>query len=288
MHYVQAKSILSAKNGMNLYRGCEHGCIYCDSRSTCYSMEHRFEDIEVKENSLFLLEQNLKRKRKRCMIGTGSMSDPYMPLENELCYTRRALELIEKYGFGLSILTKSDLILRDKALLCAINEKSRCVVQITVTTHDDKLCRLIEPGVCTGSRRFDVLSRLSEAGIETALWLCPILPFINDTAENISAIVESSAEAGVRAIVCFGMGLTLRQGSREYFYAALDRLFPGMKERYIKSYGDSYVLNSPRQNELMSLFVEKCEKAGIMHDNKKIFQWLNHFEEKSEQLSFFD
>ena len=141
MHYVTAKGILSAKNGMNLYRGCQHGCIYCDSRSECYHMDHDFEDIEVKENSLVLLEDALRRKRKPCMIGTGSMSDPYMPLEDELQYTRKAMELIHHYGFGTTLITKSDRVLRDLDLLKAINDKTKCVVQMTLTTYDEDLCR---------------------------------------------------------------------------------------------------------------------------------------------------
>ena len=288
MHYSRAKSILSAKNGMNLYRGCQHGCIYCDSRSTCYGMEHAFEDIEVKENALELLEDALRRKRRPCMIGTGSMSDPYMPLERELKYTKAALELIYRYGFGATLITKSDLVLRDLELLQAINEQARCVVQMTVTTFDDALCRKLEPGVCVSSRRFEALIKLNEAGIPTLLWLCPILPFINDSKENISGILDMCRQSGVSGVVCFGMGLTLRQGSREYFYRQLDRLFPGLKEQYIRRYGNSYVLDSPRAPELMKLFSEKCEEAGIMHCNDEIFQWLNSFEVKSSQMSLFD
>jgi len=288
MHCVQAKSILSSKNSMNLYRGCQHGCIYCDSRSVCYGMEHDFEDIEVKENALILLEDTLRRKRSRCMIGTGSMSDPYMPLEKELMYTRRALELIDRYGFGATLITKSDLVLRDLERLRSINEKTKAVVQMTLTTYDEGLCKILEPGVCGTAERFAALQQLHKAGIPTVVWLCPILPFINDTGENIRGIVELCAAAGVRGIVNFGMGLTLRQGSREYFYRQLDRHFPGLKERYIRSYGSAYELPSPRSAQLYALFEQLCDKYGIAHDNQSIFRYLSEFESRDEQLSLFE
>ena len=287
MHYVSAKGILSSKNGMNLYRGCQHGCIYCDSRSECYHMDHDFEDIEVKENALVLLEDALRRKRKPCMIGTGSMSDPYMPLENELQYTRKALELIHHYGFGATLITKSDRVLRDLDLLKAINDKTKCVVQMTLTTHDDALCRIIEPGVCQTSERVEALKALRDAEIPTVVWLCPILPFINDTEHNINGILDSCEQAGVKGIINFGMGVTLREGNREYFYRALDRHFPGMKEKYIRAYGSSYMLESPNSPALTELFHKRCDKAGIMHDNDEIFKLLGTLDEKNEQLSLF-
>ena len=287
MHFVQAKSILSAKNGMNLYRGCQHGCIYCDSRSLCYQMNHPFEDIEVKENALPLLEQALKAKRKKCMIGTGAMSDPYMPLEETLRLTRGALELIHRYGFGAAIQTKSARILRDLDLLREINDRGKAVVQMTLTTADEDLCRILEPGVCTTERRVEALKALHRAGIPTVVWLCPILPFLNDTEENIRKIVESCAEAKVKGIIHFGMGLTLREGSREYFYAALDRHFPGVKERYIRSYGNAYELPSPNAKQLERVFRAECNRYGIWHDNDRIFRYLNEFEEKTEQMCLF-
>ena len=237
MHYAKVKGILSPKNGMNLYRGCSHGCIYCDSRSKCYQMEHAFEDIEVKENALELLESALRRKRKRCMIGTGAMTDPYIPLEAELEYTRKALALIEKYGFGVALQTKSDRVLRDLDILKKINAKTKAVVQMTLTTADESLCRLIEPNVSTTKERFEALKVLRGNGIPTVVWLCPILPYINDTRENIGAILSMCVEAQVRGVICFGMGLTLREGNREYFYRQLDRHFPGAKERYIREFG---------------------------------------------------
>ena len=290
MHYVQTKGILSARNGMNLYRGCSHGCIYCDSRSKCYQINHPFEDIEVKENALELLESALKKKRQQCMIGTGSMTDPYIPLELELKYVRRALELIDKYGFGVTLQTKSDRVLRDMGLLEKINRKTKCVVQMTLTNVDDELSKKLEPGVCTTTRRFEVLKEFRDAGIPTVVWLDPILPFINDTKENVSGLLDMCVEAKVKGIICFGMGLTLREGNREYFYRQLDLHFPGVKEKYIKTYGNQYEIASPNNDDLMRLFHKRCKDHGIMHDNDQIFGYLRQFEEKekAEQLSLFD
>lgn len=288
MHYVQAKGILSASNGMNLYRGCQHGCIYCDARSQCYQMNHVFEDIEVKENALELLERALKAKRKPCMIGTGAMSDPYIPLESKLQMTGRALELIEKYGFGVAIQTKSDRILRDMDILKRINDRTKAVVQMTLTTCDEDLCRIIEPNVSTTRQRVEALMQFRDAGIPTVVWLCPVLPFLSDTPENIRGIVEYCAQAGVKGIINFGMGLTLRSGNREYFYAKLDRHFPGLTERYIRTYGNTYDIPSPHSRELLRLYHEECERHGIWHNNEQVFRYMRTFEEKraAEQLSF--
>ena len=288
MHYASVKGILSARNGMNLCRGCVHGCIYCDSRSLCYHMEHEFEDVELKANALPLLEEALRRKRKRCMIGTGSMTDPYMPIDESLALTRGALELIYQYGFGATLITKSELVLRDLELLKAINRRAKAVVQMTLTTFDEGLCKKVEPGVCTTRARVEALKALRDAGIPTVVWLSPILPFINDTEENLSGILDYCAEAGVYGIICFGMGLTLREGNREYFYRQLDRLFPGMKERYIRAFGQRYMLESPRSAELMALFRRRCADSGIVCDNDAIFRFLSALEPKDEiQLSLF-
>lgn len=290
MHYVKAKTILSAKNGMNLYRGCLHGCIYCDSRSKCYQMNHDFEDIEVKENCLELLENALKRKRKKCMLGMGSMTDPYIPLEKELLYTRGALSLALKYGFGMTLITKSSLVLRDIDLLKQINEKSKCVVQMTLTTYSDELCKKLEPNVSITKERFDVLMKLKEEGIPTVVWLTPILPYINDTKSNILGILDYCIKAGVKGIICFDMGLTLREGNKEYFYKNLDKYFPLLKEQYIKKYGDKYIVSSPINKSLMKLFYDTCKKNNIMSSTSEIFNYLNTYNEKEEhkQLSIFD
>lgn len=290
MHFVNTKGILSSKNRMNLYRGCSHGCIYCDSRSKCYHIEHNFEDIEIKENVMELLENALKLKRKKCMLGTGFITDPYIPLESKIGNVRKALSLANQYGFGFTLLTKSDQVLRDLDLLKAINDKTKCVVQMTLTTYDEDLCRKIEPNVCTTRERVVALKRLNEAGIPTIVWLCPILPFINDTEENIRGILEYCIEAKVYGVICFGMGLTLREGNREYFYSQLDKLFPHIKEKYMCTYGTQYQINSLNNHKLMKLFHQICEDNSIIHNNDKIFEYLNTFEEKNNpiQLNLFD
>lgn len=287
MHYTKAKGILSASNGMNLYRGCTHGCIYCDSRSTCYGMKHDFEDVEVKENAPQLLETALKAKRKRCMIGTGAMSDPYNHLEADLKLTRRCLEIIDYYEFGLAIQTKSTRILRDIDLLKSINRKAKCVVQMTLTTYDEKLCKIVEPNVSTTKERFDALMAFKEEGIPTIVWLTPILPFINDTDENLRGILEYCIQAKVKGIISFGFGLTLRDGDREYFYAALDRYFPGMKRKYIQAYGSAYELPSPNEKQLLEAFHGTCKKYGIMDSPKACFSYLHELPDKYIQQSLF-
>ena len=290
MHFTKVKGILSPKNGMNLYRGCTHGCIYCDSRSTCYQMNHKFEDIEVKENAIELLEDALKRKRKKCMIGMGSMTDPYIPEELKLKHTRKALEVASKYGFGITLITKSNRVLRDLDLLKEINQKTKCVVQMTLTTYDEELCKKIEPNVSTTKERFEALLTLRDAGIPTVVWLTPLLPYINDTEENLLGILNYCKEAKVYGIICFGIGVTLRDGNREYLYAQLDKKFPGIKDQYIKEYGNSYIINSKNNAKLMKIFHEFCEENKIEHNPDKIFGYLNEFEDKTkfEQLSFFD
>ena len=286
MHKVQAKSILSQSNGINIYRGCTHGCIYCDSRSVCYGMTHEFTDIEVKENAPQLLEAALRSKRKRCMIGTGAMCDPYLHAEKELRLTRQCLELIKRYDFGAAVQTKSDLVLRDIYLLEQINRSTKAVVQMTLTTCDEQLCRIIEPNVCGTHRRFEVLCEMKKAGIPTVVWMCPILPYINDTEENILGIVDYAARAGCFGILSFGIGMTLHDGDRQYYYAALDRHFPALKERYIREYGAAYEIPSPRAGELWELFVSACERAGLEYRTERIFAYLHEFPER-EQLTLW-
>lgn len=289
MHEVEVKGILSARNGMNLYRGCSHGCIYCDSRSTCYQMNHVFEDIEVKRNCLEVLESELRRKRTKCMISTGAMSDPYLPLERTLQYTRKSLELIRDLGFGATVLTKSDLVLRDLDVIEAIHRSTRFVLQMTLTTYDEALCAILEPHVASTRRRFEVLQRFREIGIPTVVWLSPILPFINDTKENLEGILTYCKDAGVKGIICFDMGVTLRSGDREYFYAALDRHFPGLKERYIQTYGNAYSLLSPNHPQLMAQVKSFCRENNMLCRPDQVFAYLSEFEEKNRpvQLSFF-
>lgn len=290
MHYKEVKAILSQGNGMNIYRGCSHGCIYCDARSTCYNMQHDFEDIEVKANAVELLEKTLAHKRQKVMIGTGAMSDPYLHLEKKLQHTRKCLEIIERYEYGLAIQTKSDLILRDLDLLKSINEKTKCVVQMTLTTYDDELCKIIEPNVCVTSRRAEVLNIMRDNGIPTIVWMTPILPFINDTEENIRGLIKYCVEAKVYGILLWNMGVTLREGDREYFYQKLDEHFPGMKERYINMYGNQYMLTSPNNEKLMKILRDECKKYGILCESNSLFEYMKKFETKVniKQLSLFD
>ncbi len=287
MHDIEAKSILSPKNGMNLYRGCTHGCIYCDSRSECYGMTETFEDVGVKRNGPELLEAALKRKRSRCMIGTGAMTDPYLPIEKTEELTRRCLEIIERRGFGFSCITKSDLVLRDLDLLQSINSKAKAVVQMTLTTWDEELCRILEPNVATTYRRFEVLKELQKAGIPTVVWLTPILPFINDRPENIKGLLEYCGEAGVKGIITFGVGMTLRRGNREYFYRKLDQHFPGLKQQYMRSFGSSYVIGSPKGKVLDKLIGDFCKQHKLLHGGGPVFAYLDSMEDDRQQLSLF-
>lgn len=288
MQFVKAKGILSSHNGMNVYRGCTHGCIYCDSRSNCYHNPVPFENIEVKENAPKLLEIALRSKRKKCMIGTGSMSDPYMPCEKSLGITRKCLEIIDKYGFGVTVLTKSDLVLRDIELLEKINKKTKAVVQMTLTTYDDELCKILEPNVCVTSRRVEVLNECLKRGIPCVVWLSPFLPYINDSYENIAGLLDYCVKAKVKGIINFGIGLTLRDGNREYFYKALEKDYPDLKNRYIREYGNSYEIISPRSRELMMYFYGVCNENNIICNVNDCFSYLREFPEiECEQLELF-
>lgn len=287
MHYASYKTILSPNNNMNLFRGCTHGCIYCDSRSACYQINHPFEDIEVKDNALEILEGQLLRKRKPCMITTGAMTDPYIQLEERLNITRNSLALIEKHGFGVSIQTKSNRILRDLDLLKQINQNTKAVVQMTLTTYDEDLCKILEPYVSTTYERYQTLKAFQQEQIPTVVWLSPILPFINDSEENLAGVLDYCLKAGVKGIMCFGFGMTLREGNREYFYQKLERHFPGMKEKYQQAFGNQYVCNSPSNSQLMKQFITFCQKHQIMWRTDEIFTYLNKFEQREQQLTLF-
>ncbi len=289
MHFVEAKGILSNENLMNIYRGCTHGCIYCDTRSKCYNFKHKFEDIEVKQNAPKLLRLELKSKREKCMVSTGAMTDPYIHLESELHYTKQCLEVIEKLGFGVAILTKSDRVLNDLELLKAINEKSKCVVQFSLSTYDDELCKIIEPNVCTTKERLKALKILKENGIPTTVWLMPFLPYINDNEDNLRKLLEGCIEAGVKGILCFGFGLTIRDGNREYLYSQFDKHFKGMSKIYEKKYGGTYSINSDNNDLLYKIFKETCIENDIMYKPKEIFKYLKEFEDKNSctQMSLF-
>lgn len=288
MHCVRAKSLLTRWNGMNLYRGCAHGCVYCDSRSACYQFTHPFEDIEVKENAPELLEEILRRKRDKFVISTGSMSDPYQPCEKDLGLTRRCLELLDQYGFGASVITKSDLALRDIGLFESIHQKAKAVLQMTLTVADDRLSGILEPNVCPSSRRYEVLKAFQRRGIPAVVWMTPFLPFLTDTEENLRALLDWCLDAGVKGIVCFGIGMTLREGSREYYYRALDRSFPGLSLQYRQRYGNAYEVVSPRHDALIRLFHETCERYRVLHDPEECFHYIAEIPETTKQLSLFD
>lgn len=249
-------------------------------------MDHEFEDVEVKQNAPELLEAALRRKRKKCMIGTGSMCDPYMHCEQQLELTRKCLEIINEYGFGATLLTKSSLVLRDLDLLKSINEKAKCVVQMTLTTYDETLCKIVEPNVCSTKKRFDTLKILHDSGIPTVVWLSPLLPFINDTEANLRGILDYCFNADVKGIICFGIGMTLRNGDREYFYNMLDTHFPGLRDKYHRKYGYSYECTSDNHKALMNIFHSECNTHGVMHDVGPIFEYLKEFpDSRFTQLS---
>jgi DNA repair photolyase len=221
------------------------------------------------------------------MIGTGSMCDPYIQLEEQLQHTRQCLQIIEKHGFGLAIQTKSAGVLRDLDILKSINQKAKCVVQMTLTTFDEDLCRIIEPNVSTTQQRFEALQVFKNEGIPTVVWLSPILPFVNDSEENLHGILDYCIKANVRGIICFGFGVTLREGSREHFYSKLEQHFSGVKEQYVRTFGDSYECSSPNQNRLWQIFNETCRKHNILHHPNEVFAYLREFESKTQQLSLF-
>lgn len=286
MHEVVARGILSAQNGMNIYRGCTHGCIYCDARSLCYQMNHSFEDIEVKTNAHELLEDALRRKRQKCMVGTGAMSDPYIPLELTLQNMRKCLEVIDKYEFGAAVQTKSTRILRDLDLFKSIHKKAKCVIQMTLTTYDENLCRIIEPNVSTTRERFEALKIFRDCGIPVIVWMTPVLPYINDTKENLNGILEYCIEAKVYGIIFFGFGLTLREGNREYFYQKLDEHFPGLRAVYERIYGNAYQIDSPKDKALRSIFYRTCKEHGIETDANRLFAYMREYENNSyEQMT---
>ena len=282
MHYVKAKGIFTSDYGINIYRGCTHGCIYCDSRSDVYQFNHKFEDIEVKENAVELLKKELI-KRKPFMVVTGAMTNPYVPIEKRLQNVRKCLEVINRYGYGFACLTKSDLILRDLDLLKKINEKAKVVVQITLTTADDDLCRIIEPNVCPTSKRVEVLKKLNENNIPAVVWLSPILPYINDTEDNINSILDYCVDTNVRGVLNLDMGLSLRKGNREYFYKKLDENFPGLKEKYVEEFQDRNFIYSKNNRKLKGIIKDRCQKHGMLYKQEDIFDYMHEFPSKSVQ-----
>ena len=292
METVQAKQLLTSLHPMddffhsdynlNLYRGCCHGCIYCDSRSVCYQLD-RFDQVRVKENALPMLRDELRRKRKTGLVSTGAMSDPYNPFEEELQVTRGAFQLLLQYGFGAAFTTKSALAARDAELLAAIQLKTPVRACFSITTDSDELSKKIEPYASPTSLRFEALATLSQAGVYAGVWLNPVLPFLTDTKENICAILRRTKECGGQFVVCH-FGMTLREGDREYFYQALDRDFPGIKEKYAQTFGLDYICPSPRAKELKKLFQEECGRLGLLYRFPDINQAM--LARQSRQMSF--
>lgn len=295
MEFVKAKTILSkVKDGsswygvdynMNLYRGCSHGCIYCDSRSNCYHIEN-FDVPKGKENALFILEKELSKKREKGVVGIGSMSDTYNPLEEVYEITRGALKLISKYGFGVSIDTKSDLILRDLDLLKEINEKNNVIVKFTITTPNDKLSKIIEPNVCVSSKRFQAIKTLSDSGIFVGIMMNPVLPFITDNEEDIKELVRLAYENGAKFIHTY-MGMTLRENQRDYYFNKLDENFIGLKEKYIKYYGDRYNCIIPNYKRLYKVFIDECNKYGILYKMRDIIKAYKKEIKSYDQITLF-
>lgn len=296
MNTVPAKTILQKNKStawfgndynMNLYRGCCHGCIYCDSRSECYRIEN-FDTVCAKENALTILRDELRRKVRKGIIGTGSMSDPYNPFEKEELLTRHALELINAYEFGITVITKSSLITRDIDIYKEISEHSPVLCKMTITTAEDNLCRLIEPRTSVSSERFNALAKMSENGIFTGITLMPVLPFIEDNEDNILAIVRTAHECGVRCIYP-AFGMTLRTNQREYYLNRLDEIFPGRKlrEKYNAYYGNRYECTSPNVKRLWKVFTEECDRFGILYNMKSIISAYKRGY-GDLQLSFFD
>lgn len=297
MDYIKAKTIVSQYSenpswfginyNMNIYKGCCHDCIYCDSRSECYGIED-FDRVRVKENAIEIIRKELKGKRKKGVIGTGAMSDPYNPFEKNLKLTRFALEEVNNYNFGISIATKSPLVVRDKDILNKIKEHSPVLIKMTITTFDDNLCSKIEPNVAVASERFKAIKELTDSGIYTGILLMPILPFINDTEENIENIVKKAYEVGAKFIMAYGMGVTLRQNQREYYYKKLIELFPDEKlpGKYIETYGDRYSYGSLNSKRLWGIFTKECKSYGILYKMEDIIRdYKANYEEN--QISWF-
>lgn len=293
MEFVQAKTILQkASHGeewfgidynMNLYKGCCHKCIYCDSRSNCYQVDD-FDRVRAKKNEIEILNQELKSKRKKGVIGIGAMSDTYNPFEKEYEITRNALKLISYYNFGVSIETKSNLIARDIDLFKEINSKANVILKFTITSADDNLSKIIEPGVSVSSERLKAMKKLSDNGLFVGTLLTPIIPFITDSEENIRDVIRLSAENGAKFVFSMG-GVTLRENQREYFYEQLDKSFPKFKEKYIRTYGNNYFCY-PLNKNLENVFKEECEKYGLLYKMKDIIKAYKKENSEQEQLTF--
>jgi len=260
-HVKQPDDWFGLKYNMNLYRGCQHRCIYCDSRSECYRIDHFDTEVLIKGNAIPLLREELASKRVKGTIGTGSMNDPYMPLEADLDLTGRALDVIAEFRFPVHVMTKSDLVLRDLDTLCRINQVY-AAVSFTITTADDELGKKLEPGAPPVSKRFRAMKVLADHGIRTGVTMMPVLPFIEDNDQNVRQIVEQARACGASYIIPW-FGMSLRDRQRAYYYERLDQLFPGLRREYQRVYGDQYSCQSRNADRLTTLFEELCERHGI-------------------------
>ena len=295
MEFVKAKTMLSkVKYGdtwygvdynMNLYRGCSHGCIYCDSRSNCYHIDN-FDIPKGKENALAILESELSKRKEKGVVGIGSMSDTYNPLEKQYEQTRGALKLLLKYNFGVSIDTKSDLILRDLDLLKEINSKNNVIIKFTITTPNDELSIIIEPHVCVSSKRFEAIKVLSDNGIFAGIMMNPVLPFITDNEEDIKKLVKMAYESGAKFIHTY-MGMTLRENQRDYYFEKLDKHFKSLREKYIKYYGERYNCAVPNYKSLYKVFTNECDKYGILYNMEDIIKSYKKEIKDNEQIRLF-
>lgn len=296
MEFIKTKTILSkVKYGnewygidynMNLYRGCSHGCIYCDSRSFCYHIDD-FDIVRSKENALNILKQELIKKKTKGVIGIGSMSDTYNPMERKYEITKGALELISKYNYGVAIDTKSDLILRDLDILKEINSKNNVIVKFTITTPNDELSKIIEPNVCQTSKRLNAIKTLSDNGIFTGIMMNPTLPFITDNEDDIKKLVKLAYEHGAKFIHTY-MSVTLRDNQRDYYFQKLDKHFPNLKEKYIKAYGERYNCLVPNYQKLYKIFQNECEKYGLFYKMPDIIKAYKKEIKTNEQITLFD
>ena len=293
MEFINAKTILQkASHGeewfgidynMNLYKGCSHKCIYCDSRSNCYQVDD-FDRVRAKKNEIEILNQELKSKRKKGVIGIGAMSDTYNSFEKQYELTRKALKLISYYRFGVSIETKSNLITRDIDLFKEINNKADVILKFTITSADDNLSRKVEPNVCVSSERFKAMKELSSQGLFVGTLLTPIIPFITDSEENIRNVIKQSYENGAKFVFTMG-GVTLRENQRDYFFEQLDKTFPKQKEKYIKTFGNNFFFY-PLNKNLKKIFNEECEKYGLLYKMSDIVKAYKKEIKEDEQMSF--
>lgn len=296
MEFIEAKTILTKVTSgnywygidynMNLYRGCSHGCIYCDSRSECYHIDN-FDVVRGKKDALTILDIELRKKRVKGVIGIGAMSDTYNPQEIKYEITRGALKLISKYNYGVSIDTKSDLILRDLDLLKELNNKNNVIIKFTITTPNDKLSKIIEPGVCESSKRFQAIKQLSDNGLFVGIMLNPVLPFITDNVTDIKELVRLASENGAKFIHTY-MGMTLRENQRDYYYRMLDKHFIGLKDKYKNTYGLKYDCTVPHANYLYRVFINECKKYGLLYKMEDIVNAYKKTSRKNQQISFFD